>query len=129
MSKQFRPWKIDETPLLPPSVEDYVAEDHLSRLIVFLVSAFAFLRERAVFVAADRQGDGGAGGLHDDRGGRSTGLPHDLGLPQAASEGAGCFICAGIEACGKGGPGEARARGARRHKDQSERLETQGDEL
>jgi len=33
MSKQFRPWKIDETHLLPPSVEDYVAEDHLSRLL------------------------------------------------------------------------------------------------
>ena len=37
MSKQFRPWKIDERQLLPPSVEDYVASDHLSRLIVALV--------------------------------------------------------------------------------------------
>ena len=37
MSKQFRPWKIDERQLLPPSVEDYVAADHLSRLIVSLV--------------------------------------------------------------------------------------------
>src|ERR1700728_4856658 len=37
MSKHFRPWKIDETHLLPPSVGDYVAEDHLSRLIVSLV--------------------------------------------------------------------------------------------
>ena len=37
MSKQFRPWKIDERQLLPPSVEDYVASDHLSRLIVSLV--------------------------------------------------------------------------------------------
>ena len=37
MSKHFRPWKIDETHLLPPSVEDYVAKDHLSRLIVCLV--------------------------------------------------------------------------------------------
>jgi len=37
MSKHFRPWKIDETHLLPPSVQDYVAEDHLSRLIVSLV--------------------------------------------------------------------------------------------
>src|SRR5579864_4009068 len=37
MSKQFRPWKIDETHLLPPSVQDYVAEDHLSRLIVSVV--------------------------------------------------------------------------------------------
>ncbi|WOH52326.1 IS1182 family transposase [Bradyrhizobium sp. sBnM-33] len=37
MSKEFRPWKIDETQLLPPSVQDYVPRDHVSRLIVSLV--------------------------------------------------------------------------------------------
>jgi transposase len=37
MSKHFRPWKIDEIQLLPPSVQDYVAKDHLARLIVALV--------------------------------------------------------------------------------------------
>ena len=37
MSKDFRPWKIDEAQLLPPSVQDYVPEDHLSRLLVSLV--------------------------------------------------------------------------------------------
>jgi transposase len=37
MSKHFRPWKIDETQLLPPSVQDYVAKGHVSRLIVALV--------------------------------------------------------------------------------------------
>jgi transposase len=37
MSKDFRPWKIDEAQLLPPSVQDYVAKDHMSRLIVALV--------------------------------------------------------------------------------------------
>jgi transposase len=37
MSKNFRPWKIDEAQLLPPSVQDYVPKDHLSRLIVALV--------------------------------------------------------------------------------------------
>lgn len=37
MSKDFRPWKIDEVQLLPPSVQDYVAKDHLSRLIVAVV--------------------------------------------------------------------------------------------
>jgi transposase len=37
LSKHFRPWKIDEIQLLPPSVQDYVPEDHLSRLIVTLV--------------------------------------------------------------------------------------------
>ena len=47
MSKQFRPWKIDETHLLPPSVQDYVAEDHLSRLIVSLVRESLDLSEIA----------------------------------------------------------------------------------
>ena len=37
MSKNFRPWKIDDTQLLPASVQDYVPPDHLSRLIVALV--------------------------------------------------------------------------------------------
>jgi len=37
MSKHFRPWKIDDAQLLPPRVQDYVPEDHLSRLIVSLV--------------------------------------------------------------------------------------------
>jgi len=37
MSKEFRPWKIDEVQLLPPRVQDYVPEDHLSRLITALI--------------------------------------------------------------------------------------------
>jgi transposase len=47
MSKHFRPWKIDETHLLPPSVQDCVAEDHLSRLIVSLVRESLDLSEIA----------------------------------------------------------------------------------
>jgi hypothetical protein len=29
MSKHFRPLKIDQTQLLPPSIGDFVPEDHL----------------------------------------------------------------------------------------------------
>ena len=47
MSKHFRPWKIDETHLLPPSVQDYVAEDHLSRLVVSVVRESLDLSEIA----------------------------------------------------------------------------------
>src|SRR5579863_660643 len=47
MSKHFRPWKIDETHLLPPRVQDYVAENHLSRLIVSLVRESLDLSEIA----------------------------------------------------------------------------------
>jgi transposase len=37
MSKHFRLWKIDQIQLLPPSVQDFVPKDHLSRFIVALV--------------------------------------------------------------------------------------------
>ena len=37
MSKHFRPWKIDQDQLLPPSVRDFVPKQHLSRFIVALV--------------------------------------------------------------------------------------------
>ena len=37
MSKHFRPWAIDQTLLLPPSVRDFVPRDHISRFIVGLV--------------------------------------------------------------------------------------------
>jgi transposase len=37
MSKSFRPWRIDETQLLPASVQDFVGTDHLARLVVSLV--------------------------------------------------------------------------------------------
>src|SRR3954453_13235413 len=157
MSKDFRRWEIDEAQLLPPSVQDYEPEDHLSRLIVALVreeldlSAITgsytsglgqppfdprimtalLLHGYASGIYASRriQGGGGAGGLHDDRGGRPAGLPYDLGVPQAAPEGAGRAVRAGVEARREGRAGEARARGARWHQDQGERVEAQGDEL
>jgi transposase len=45
MSKHFRPWKINETQLLPPSVQDYVPSHHISRFIVALVSESLDLSE------------------------------------------------------------------------------------
>ena len=38
MSKTFRLWKIDEPQFLPPTVQDFVAEDHLARFVVSLVT-------------------------------------------------------------------------------------------
>ena len=40
MSKTFRPWKIDEPLLLPPVVQEFVAKDHLARLVLSLVQRF-----------------------------------------------------------------------------------------
>ena len=36
MSRHFRPWKIDQTQLLPAAVTDYVSADHLARFVVAL---------------------------------------------------------------------------------------------
>lgn len=45
MSKHFRPWKFGQSQLLPPSVQDYVPEDHLSRFMVALVTESLDLSE------------------------------------------------------------------------------------
>ena len=37
MSKTFRAWKIDEPLFMPPTVQDFVAEDHLARFALSLV--------------------------------------------------------------------------------------------
>ena len=37
MSKTFRAWKIDEPLFLPPTVGEFVAEDHLARFVLSLV--------------------------------------------------------------------------------------------
>lgn len=44
MSKTFRAWRCDEPLLLPPSVEDFVPGDHLSRFVVSLVRESLDLR-------------------------------------------------------------------------------------
>jgi hypothetical protein len=45
MSKHFRPWNIDQTLLLAPSVQDFVPKDHVSRFIVELVREGLGLKE------------------------------------------------------------------------------------
>src|SRR5881396_836267 len=45
MSKYFRPWKIDQTLLLPPNVQDFVPKGHVSRFIVELVRESLDLKE------------------------------------------------------------------------------------
>ena len=45
MSKHYRPWKIDETQLLPARVQEYVPKEHPSRFIVALVREHLDLSE------------------------------------------------------------------------------------
>jgi len=49
MSKTFRAWRLDEPLLLPPSVQDFVPQDHLSRFVVSLVRES--LELRAIYAA------------------------------------------------------------------------------
>jgi len=49
MSKTFRAWRLDETLLFPPSVQDFVPADHLSRFVVSLVRESLDLR--AIYAA------------------------------------------------------------------------------
>ena len=45
MSRHFRPWKIDQTQLLPAAVTDYVPADHLARFVVALTDESLDLSE------------------------------------------------------------------------------------
>jgi transposase len=45
MSRYFCPWNIDQTPLLPPNVQDFVPKGHVSRFIVELVRESLDLKE------------------------------------------------------------------------------------
>jgi hypothetical protein len=54
MSKTFRPWKIDQPLLLPPSVEDFVGRDHLARFVVGLVVEHLELGEIEAIYGSER---------------------------------------------------------------------------
>jgi transposase len=54
MSKTFRPWRIDETQLLPASVQDFVGKDHLARLVVSLVRDELSLAEIGASYAGEK---------------------------------------------------------------------------
>ncbi len=54
MSKTFRPWTIDQPLLLPASVEDFVGENHLARVVVGLVLDHLDLGEITASYASER---------------------------------------------------------------------------
>src|SRR6202163_4982021 len=132
MSKTFRAWKIDEPLFLPPTVQDFVAEDHLARFVLSLVRDDLGLAE----ITSTYGSEGGqppfdptmmtalllysycsgiyssrriakgvprARGFHEHCGTRRTGFPHHFGLPQAALEGAWQAVRAHLAAVREGG--------------------------
>jgi transposase len=54
MSKTFRPWRIDQPLLLPPSVQDFVGEGHLARFVLALVLEQLDLGEIEAAYASER---------------------------------------------------------------------------
>src|SRR5271155_569331 len=54
MSKIFRPWTIDQPLLLPPSVQDFVGDDHLARFVLALVLEHLDLGEIEVAYVSER---------------------------------------------------------------------------
>jgi hypothetical protein len=63
MSKTFRSWKIDEPLLLPPVVQEFVAKDHLARLVLNLVREDIDLAAISGSYAGERGHDDGAAAL------------------------------------------------------------------
>jgi transposase len=54
MSKIFRPWTIDQPLLLPPSVQDFVGDDHLAHFVLALVLEHLDLGEIEVAYVSER---------------------------------------------------------------------------
>src|SRR6516165_5731596 len=132
MRKLFRPWKIDQEQLLPPSVQDYVPKTHLSRFIVALVREGLDLKEiTASYASALGQPpfdpwmmtalllQAYASGLYSSRRIAKACIeradfmmivaldppdfPHHQRFSQTPFGGAGGAIRAGVAACGGGG--------------------------
>jgi transposase len=158
MSRHFRPWTIDQTQLLPAAVVDYVPADHLAQFVVALAREHLDLSEivasyksglgqppfdprmmtalllyaycsglyssRRIAKACSERVDFMMIVAHDAPDFRTI-----RRLQETSSAAAGEAVFAGAEAGGKSRAGEAGACRARRHEDQGERLQTQGDEL
>src|SRR5580704_1595019 len=158
MSRHFRPWKIDQTQLLPAAVVDYVPADHLAQFVVALAREHLDLSE---IVASYKSGLGQppfdprmmtalllyayCSGLYSSRR-MAKACAERVDFMMIVAHDApdfrtiadfrkrhlpplGRLFLPGAEACGKSRAGEAGACRARRHEDQGERLQTQGDEL
>ena len=88
-------------------------------------AAAVFVLLRHLLLAADRRGVDFTSIVTLD----APDFSQHLGLSQAAPEGAWRTVRANLAVVREGRPDEARACGARRQQDQSQRVEAQGDEL
>ncbi len=156
MSKTFRAWKIDQPLLLPLAVQDFVAKNHLAHFVLGLVTdeldlveitvtyssekgqppfdprmmtallLYAYCRgiysSRRIALACRERVDFMSIIALDPPDFRTISNFRKRHLKALA-------IRAGPEAVRESRARQTRACGARRHEDQSERLQAQGDEL
>src|ERR1700722_18056104 len=155
MSKTFRPWKINEPLFLPPTVQDFVAKDHLARFVLSVVMEEVDLAKITGTYGSER------GQPPFDPAMMTTlllyaycsGIYSSRRIAKACRERVDFMSIVGLDApdfrtvsdfrkrhlqvlcklfgqiLQDGRPGEARACGARWHQDQSQCVEAQGDEL
>src|SRR6266566_10105048 len=158
MSKTFRPWKIAEPLFLPPTVQDFVGPDHLARFVLSVVREDVDLAKINGTYGSERGQPpfdptmmtalllyAYCCGIYSSRriakacrervdfmsivGLDAPDFRTISDFPQAALAGAERSVQTGLASVREGRPGEARARGAGWHQDQSQRVEAQGDEL
>src|SRR5579864_1896452 len=133
MSKRFRECSLDQDYLLPPSLHDWLPENHLARFIAEVseqldlgqvhasyqtgpggvssaadgaIAAVWVLRRAAEF-AADREGHARRCGLSIPGGESASGSRHHRGVSAAACGGAGKSVCASTGAVPRGGFGKS----------------------
>ena len=159
MAKTFREWNVEQRWLLPPSVMDFVPADHMAHFVRDTVREQLDLSEILAPYEQEERGYppyhpvmmtalllyAYCQGVYSSRRiARAceervdfmavTGLNRPdfrtvSDFRKRHLAGAAGAVRAGAEAVSAGGAGQARARGARRHEDQGQRQQAQGDEL
>ena len=158
MAKTYRPYVPEQDLLLPPSLREWLPEDHLAFFVSDLIdqldlSAITTVYEdeerglsavspghadegvgvrllrRRLFVAEDPAAAGRRRGI--PRAGRRqrTGLSDDRRFSQDAFARLARLLRAGAAPGARTGRAAGRPRGARQQQDESERVEAQGNEL
>ena len=156
--KSYQAWTQDQMFLMPPSMKEWLKEDHLAWFILDVVSELdispvekAIQRKDArgqrpydprnggaagvrllhggVLVAADGAGVPGERGVPGDHGEPAAVLHDDQRVSAGTPEALRGVVRGGAEAVPGGGAGEAAARGGGRHEGEGEREQAQGDEL
>ena len=158
MAKTYRPYVPEQDLLLPPSLRDWLPEDHLAFFVSDLIDQLDLSAITTVYEDEERGYPpyhpvmltkvlvyAYCVGVFSSRkiqrrlvedvafrvlaAGNRTGLSDDRRFSQDAPDRLARLLRAGAAPGARAGRAAGRPRGARREQDQSERVEAQGDEL